>query len=300
MSDLHPTARSLIESAKQHETALPDEVRGRVHRSVLRRAAAVGAAVATTTSASVVARAGALVGALAKPLLASAAVGSLAGAALLVAATASKPPAPVQRAPVVAITQPVAGASQALPAAPTPEAAMTPAVAPAKISPTQDPDLNARASASVSTLAKTPPKTDPNLRAMAATGGPPPLPSAVPLGATPTPAPGTAPILATLPADSPRTSPTTDDLAAELGLLHDVHTALRAGQPDRALALLDRSTTLLERGAMAEQAHAARVSALCQLGRVADARAEIERFVARWPASPLAVRLEGGCSAIAN
>jgi hypothetical protein len=300
MSDLHPTARSLIESAKRRETTLPDEVRGRVHRSVVRRAAALGAAVATTTSASVVARAGALVGALAKPLLASAAVGSLAGAAFLVAAAASRPPAQVQRAPGAPITQPVARASHGRPVAPSPEAAMTPAVAPTKMSPNRDPDLNARAPASASTLSKTPSKTDPDLSAMAATGGPPPLTSAASLAATPSPAPATAPILATVPADVPHTSPTTDDLAAELGLLHDVHRALRAGQPDRALALLDRSATLLERGAMAEQAHAARVSALCQLGRVADARAEIERFVARWPASPLAVRLEGGCSAVAN
>jgi hypothetical protein len=97
--------------------------------------------------------------------------------------------------------------------------------------------------------------------------------------------------------EPPRRLPMPDDLAAELDLLREVHSALRAWQADRALALLDRYDRLGRPGPLDEQAQAARVSALCQLGRATDARAALDRFVARWPGSVLATRLQSGCFA---
>jgi hypothetical protein len=86
-----------------------------------------------------------------------------------------------------------------------------------------------------------------------------------------------------------------DDLAAELDLLRQVHAALRARQADRALVLLDRYDRTVRAGRLDEEAQAARVSALCQLGRQTEARAVLARFAVRWPGSVLATRLQSGC-----
>jgi hypothetical protein len=88
-----------------------------------------------------------------------------------------------------------------------------------------------------------------------------------------------------------------DDLAAQLDLLREVHAALRARQADRALALLDRYDRTVRAGPLDEEAQAARVSALCQLGRQADARGALARFAERWPGSVLTTRLQSGCFA---
>jgi hypothetical protein len=94
MSGLHPTARALIHAAKQREAPLADEARARVHRSVLRRATALGGAMAAVTSASMTAKASLLGVALAGQLIPYGIAGALAGAALI-AATKSAWIAPV-------------------------------------------------------------------------------------------------------------------------------------------------------------------------------------------------------------
>jgi hypothetical protein len=81
----------------------------------------------------------------------------------------------------------------------------------------------------------------------------------------------------------------------ELELLHQVRESLRARQPGRALQILDSNAAVLGRGPLAEEAEAARVAALCQLGRAHETRAAMGRFVAAWPRSPLAVQLRLGC-----
>jgi len=55
---------------------------------------------------------------------------------------------------------------------------------------------------------------------------------------------------------------------------------------------------VLDEGPFAEEAEAARASALCQTGRVQEAHATIARFLSAWPASPLAARLREGCPAL--
>src|SRR3979409_131952 len=88
-------------------------------------------------------------------------------------------------------------------------------------------------------------------------------------------------------------APAAADLATAVELLRRVHGALHGGQAGRALELLRESAIVLD-GPLAEEAQAARVSALCQLGREADARVAVDRFVAVWPGSPLAARLQEG------
>jgi hypothetical protein len=85
-------------------------------------------------------------------------------------------------------------------------------------------------------------------------------------------------------------------LAAEIQLMHDVETALQAGQPERALQLLDERLSGRYTGAMGEERAAARVVTLCRLGRVEEARAEAARFVHDRPRSPLVERVRSTCA----
>jgi Flp pilus assembly protein TadD len=102
-----------------------------------------------------------------------------------------------------------------------------------------------------------------------------------------------APSIAAPPAGHPDS-----DLAAAIDVLHRARGALRAGQPEQAIDLLRRNAALLDAGPFAEEAQAARASALCQLGRTQEAQAAIDRFLRVWPASPLATRLRDGCGAL--
>jgi hypothetical protein len=89
---------------------------------------------------------------------------------------------------------------------------------------------------------------------------------------------------------------TAGSLAAEVQLLHDVEAALQAGQPARALQLLDAQRGGRYAGAMGEERAAARVVTLCKLGRVEEARAEAARFVRERPRSPLVERVRSTCA----
>jgi hypothetical protein len=275
MTDLHPTARSLIDRAKRREAALPEEVRGRVRSSVLRRAAAFGAAVSTTATASVAAKAGAVLASLATPLVASVtAVGLIGGGILVVASVASGPAVPRHQAPRPGPTEPMSPSSQA-PHAPF---ALETAVPSAPFRPLAAPPVAPRKKAPPTTTAPaSPPTTQSPLVSPATTASvSAPAPSAV----------DPVPKLQPHPADT--------TLANQLGRLHRVREALRIRQPDRALALLGYDGS----GPFEEEFEASRVSALCQLGREAEARSAVDRFVVRWPGSPLAGRLQGGCAAL--
>jgi hypothetical protein len=92
-----------------------------------------------------------------------------------------------------------------------------------------------------------------------------------------------------------RSSSTAASLAAEIELLHDVQAALEAGQPERALQLLDARRGRAA-GPMQEERAAARVVTLCKLGRVDEARGEAARFARDWPRSPLAERVRSSCA----
>jgi hypothetical protein len=81
------------------------------------------------------------------------------------------------------------------------------------------------------------------------------------------------------------------DLRAEIALVDAARAALRAGAPDRALALLQRHAATYGAGTFAPEATALRIEALAATGRTAEARAAAQRFVADHPDSPLSDRV---------
>ncbi|MCC6557171.1 MAG: hypothetical protein IT372_29815 [Polyangiaceae bacterium] len=130
---------------------------------------------------------------------------------------------------------------------------------------------------------------------------PPPRPAPPPRSAAaseppaPSPAPDAPPAPPAPPAPEPRPLPDTG-LDEEISLLARAQGALSSGQADRALALLDEHAAAHGEGAMGEERMAARVFALCALGRRDEARAEAQRFVAAAPRSPLAARVRAACA----
>ena len=108
------------------------------------------------------------------------------------------------------------------------------------------------------------------------------------------------PASASLPASNARSAPPSrrtrePSLEADLNVLRNAQDEIRSGHADRALALLgDRSASAGD-GALGEERRAARIVALCSLGRVDDARAETDRFVRASPKSPLLPRVRDAC-----
>jgi hypothetical protein len=87
-----------------------------------------------------------------------------------------------------------------------------------------------------------------------------------------------------------------DTLEAETRRLREAHDALNGGDPARALALLDAQSADFAGGQLREERAAARVLALCKLGRTDGANAEAGRFLRENPRSPLADRVRAACS----
>ena len=98
------------------------------------------------------------------------------------------------------------------------------------------------------------------------------------------------------PAASVAPAKANNALNQELLLLSRAQGALSSGEVDRALALLDEHATTYPNGALREERMAARVFALCALGRQEEARAEAQQFVSMAPRSPMAARVRGACS----
>jgi hypothetical protein len=84
-------------------------------------------------------------------------------------------------------------------------------------------------------------------------------------------------------------------LTEETEALRAVQRAIRDGKSEHALQLLNEDDVRFTRGGFAQERSAARVLALCKLARVELARAEAERFLQRWPRSPLLGRVQAAC-----
>ena len=99
--------------------------------------------------------------------------------------------------------------------------------------------------------------------------------------------------------DPPRASASlgATSLAEETRLLHAAQRELARKNTSAALALLDEHASKFPGGALAEERTAARVLALCDLGRTAEARLAADAFVEKSPQSPLVPRLRGSCAA---
>ncbi len=103
--------------------------------------------------------------------------------------------------------------------------------------------------------------------------------SAAPSVASPSPAPSAA-----------------ATLSEEAGLLQRAERALAGNQPNAALSALAEHERRFPAGVLHEERQAARVLALCELGRTAEARALARAFVVKSPDSVLVPRLERSCA----
>jgi hypothetical protein len=95
-------------------------------------------------------------------------------------------------------------------------------------------------------------------------------------------------------APAPQPSPAaTGTLSLELKLLGEAQAALRAGAPERALALAAEHQARFPEGTMKEERLGIEVLAGCALGR--DYRAQAESFLKRASDSPLRARVQKAC-----
>jgi hypothetical protein len=86
------------------------------------------------------------------------------------------------------------------------------------------------------------------------------------------------------------------ELQEEARLLAEVQTALGAGKGQQALDKLKDYDQRFAGGVLRAEADAARVFALCQSGRRADAQAAARRFLRKYPSSPSASRVQQACA----
>jgi len=263
MSELSPRARRMLERcrlAEHPEASVRERVWGRVAGTVALTTAATGTAGAAVGGAGAAATSGA--GAALGGAGAAASGASLAGGAL---------PTAIAVAKWVGIGM-LAGT-----------------VTTATVSTMVGPSPSGRPSADVV------PRTAPSgVPAMA----PAPLrrlPAAAPAPSSePAPEPPSSSLPAVTPApDAPRSA--TSSLAAEARRLEAAQTALNDGDVKAALRELDYYQRDHARGMLSEEAAATKVLALCAAGRVAEARRAAEKFVARYPRSPLLTRVRGSC-----
>jgi hypothetical protein len=94
--------------------------------------------------------------------------------------------------------------------------------------------------------------------------------------------------------EEPR-NPPPDWLRDETEALRMVQQALRERTPQQALRLLDEQDLRFGDGLLHQERAAARILALCQAGRVEEARVHGLRFEASWPHSALLVRVRSAC-----
>lgn len=86
-----------------------------------------------------------------------------------------------------------------------------------------------------------------------------------------------------------------DPLVEEVAILSRATSALRAGNPGEGLRLLNEHQRKFPKGRLAEERRAARIQALCALGRRPEAEAELARLAQSSPRSPHLARAQRAC-----
>jgi hypothetical protein len=109
-------------------------------------------------------------------------------------------------------------------------------------------------------------------------------------------APKVAPA-ATAVASAPATSAPPDPLIVETLRLGEAQGVLEKGDPARALAMIDEQSATYQNGKLREEREAARVFALCKLGRTAEAESARAAFLREHPHAPLVDRVRAPCAA---
>jgi len=101
---------------------------------------------------------------------------------------------------------------------------------------------------------------------------------------------------ASRPVDTQKVLPRSGDgLAEEVALLSRAETELRAGRPAKALLALAEHQRKFPRGALAEERTAARIQALCALGRNDEANAQLRQLMHISPNSAHEERARQAC-----
>jgi hypothetical protein len=285
-SKLGPSARSILEAGREGDDPTPAD-RARVKRALMRSIAAstaLGAATAASAASAASAAAGgaAAVDVAAKAtsfglgikLFGVAVLACAVGAGVLLQRASSPDPAAI--ATRAAPSNTASATRDAANAAPATVDTASAATARAAIA---DPAAPARPSEPAA-IEKAP---APSARALPRIAAREPVDRPEEEITAPVPAPPPA------PAASP--APEEDPLAAETRRLREAHSALQAGDPQKALGLLGE-----QGGQLGEERAAARVLALCQMGRVAEAESARAAFLREHPRSPLADRVRSGCA----
>ena len=266
MSALSPKARALLSrTSKKYEPSTAD--RERLRRGLAARGgmgAATTAAAAAATSVATKAAAAPVVGPSATS--AGAGIAAKSGVGIAVKIVASVALVASVGATTVVLTKP------------------------------HDMSVNARSQAPSSAVA-------PIVRS--ATAPNPSEPTALEVAAVisaPLPASTTAPSVAPATGARSRSVPAVvaptnveDPLTAEVALLRTAQGALRNHDGARALEALDTHARRFPDGVLAEERAAARVFALCELGRSAEARSAKASFLSLHPSSPTAERVRKAC-----
>jgi len=104
-------------------------------------------------------------------------------------------------------------------------------------------------------------------------------------------APGTEPEVRAIPPAAAASS----SLEEEARLLREADDALKAGEPDRALRVLEELAARFPESALAPERAAERVFALCMAGRQDDAREAAATFLRTQDVGPLAARVRASC-----
>lgn len=94
------------------------------------------------------------------------------------------------------------------------------------------------------------------------------------------------------PLDSPKPGP---QIGQEVALLSKAQAELSSGRASQALLALAEHAQRFPRGALAEERMATRARALCALGRMAEAEAELNRVERRNPGSAYLPRAREAC-----
>jgi len=86
-----------------------------------------------------------------------------------------------------------------------------------------------------------------------------------------------------------------DRFAEEVAILSKATSELRAGRANDGLKLLEEHERKFPSGRLAEERRAARIQALCALGKLPEAEAELARLKASSPRSPHLARAQRAC-----
>jgi hypothetical protein len=108
-------------------------------------------------------------------------------------------------------------------------------------------------------------------------------------------APPVAPRAESAEKRAPVASRPADSLAQEVAILSHASAELHAGRPSAALKALDEHRRKFPRGVLAQERTSARIQALCALGRMKEAQAELARLARTSPSSPHVARARKAC-----